>query len=288
MFDIAVIGSGPAGVSAVICAKALNKSCLWISSGESSEKVKKAELIKNYPGIPSITGENFAKALYDHAVGMGAELTKGVATAIYNMESHFVIAVKEKTYTAKSVILALGVSTKKKIENEDLFVGRGVSYCATCDGFLFKNKNIAVLIESEKYVHEVDFLSEIAKKVYLIPTYSKNIVCAENVEIINDVPVKLEGGMRLEKIVLSGGEITADGFFILRDSVSASTLLPNLKTENGRIVVDRNMCTNVKGVFACGDCTGTPYQYAKAVGEGNVALHSAVKYLAENNLKGER
>ena len=280
MYDIAVIGAGPAGVSAVINAMALNKSCLWISGAQKSDKVMRAELIKNYPAIPSITGEDFANALYDHAIGMGATLTEGVATAVYNMETHFIIAVKEQTYDAKCVILALGVATKKPLENEEDFVGRGVSYCATCDGFLYKNKDIAVLITDKKYEHEVEFLSGVANKVYLLATYNDCSVSGENITRVNSIPVGVKGRMRLEQVVLKDGEIAVDGLFVLRDSVSPKTLLSGLEIKDGKIVVDRDMKTSVKGVFACGDCTGAPYQYAKAVGEGNVALHSAIKYLA--------
>jgi thioredoxin reductase (NADPH) len=137
-----------------------------------------------------------------------------------------------------------------------------------------------VLITDKKYEHEVEFLSGVANKLYLLATYNDCSVSGENITRLNSIPVGVKGRMRLEQVVLKDGEIAVDGLFVLRDSVSPKTLLSGLEIKDGKIVVDRDMKTSVKGVFACGDCTGAPYQYAKAVGEGNVALHSAIKYLA--------
>lgn len=127
----------------------------------------------------------------------------------------------------------------------------------------------------------MEYLSEIAGKVYYIPTY-KAAVERENIEKVADRVVEIVGEEKAEGIRLSGGEvINVDGVFCLRNSVALSALLPKLTAENGHITVDRKMATNLPGIFAAGDCTGRPYQYAKAVGEGNVAAHSVIEYLAE-------
>lgn len=130
--------------------------------------------------------------------------------------------------------------------------GRGVSYCATCDGDLYRGKTIGVICNAARFEHEVKYLAELAEK------RADGIQCRD------------------------GSVIKIDGVFCLRDGISLSTLLPGLALENGHIVVSRQMETNLPGVYAAGDCTGRPYQYAKAVGEGNVAAHSLIRYLAES------
>ena len=127
---------------------------------------------------------------------------------------------------------------------------------------------------------EVDFVSELASKVYYIPMYKTDYVGNENVEIVNDKPVEIQGAFKANKLILKNREIETDGIFLLKDSISPGQLVPGLKVENGHIEVDRNMKTNLPGCFAAGDCVGKPYQYIKAAGEGNIASLSAASYLA--------
>jgi thioredoxin reductase (NADPH) len=157
-----------------------------------------------------------------------------------------------------------------------------VSYCATCDGFLYKDKTIGVLCTSKEMEHEIEYLASLAKKVYLVALYKDVGITAENVELVQGMPLSIDGVKRVEKWTFKDKEIPLDGIFMLKNAVTPSVLVGGLKTENGQIVVDRMCATNLKGCFAAGDCTGRPYQYAKAVGEGNVAAHSVNAYLAEN------
>lgn len=281
MYDIAIIGSGPAGVSAAINAKLLGKSFIWFGSSAVSKKVERAELIKNYPGLPDITGEKLAEALYNHARSMGAELTEEVVTGVYETGNFYTLIAANRDCEAKTVILCIGAETAKPIEGESRFLGRGVSYCATCDGFAYKGKKIAVLCTDKRFEHEVEYLCSLAEKVYAIPLYKGYAINSANAEIILKQPLKIEGGTRVEKVAFKDGEIRVDGVFLLRNAVSAGTLLHGLKIENGHIVTDKNCATNLHGVFAAGDCTGRPYQYVKSAGEGNVAVHSAVDFIAE-------
>jgi thioredoxin reductase (NADPH) len=185
-------------------------------------------------------------------------------------------------FEAKTVIIATGVEAVKPIPGELEFVGRGVSYCATCDGFLYKGKTIGVLCTTKDLEHEIEYLADLAEKVYLIPLYKNVELKAENVEIIQRKPKAIEGGMKAEKLVFEDREVAVDGIFMLKQAVAPSVLLYGLNTEEGHIIVDRACRTNLPGCFAAGDCTGRPYQYVKAAGEGNVAAHSAVEYLAGN------
>jgi thioredoxin reductase (NADPH) len=206
------------------------------------------------------------------------------------MKSNFVTMTQSgETYESKTVIVASGVDNLKEIDGETEFLGRGVSYCATCDGFLYKDKTIAVLCTSKDLEHEITYLANFAKKVYVIPLYKNPQITAENAEIIVKKPIAIEGGMKVEKIVFSRletaelKEISVDGMFILKESVSPSALVAGIETDNGHVKIQRDCSTNLKGCFAAGDCTGRPYQYAKAVGEGNVAAHSVSAYLAAQN-----
>lgn len=281
MYDIAIIGSGPAGVSAAINAKILNKSFIWFSSHATSKKVGRAELIKNYPGLPDISGEQLAWALKNHAESMGIKLCEEVVTGVYDTDGKFTLLAGNKDYEVKTVILCLGVEATKPVEGEEQFLGRGISYCATCDGMLYKGKNIAVVCTDKRFEPEVEFLCSIAHTCAVFPMYKGYEIKAENAQIILKSPTKFTGDMRIREVHFKDGKIDTDGVFILKGAISPSTLVHGLEVAEGHVKVDRACATNVRGVFAAGDCTGRPYQYAKAIGEGNIALHSAVEYLSK-------
>lgn len=283
MYDVAIIGSGPAGISAAINLKVLGKNFIWLSSRTVSKKVSSAELIKNYPGLPDISGSQLSWTLQNHYEGMGIKLFEEVVTGIYQTDGYFTLLAEDKEYKAKAVILCLGVQSASSFEGEEQFLGRGVSYCATCDGFLYKDKTIAIYCTDKKFEHEMQYLCNLAKTAYVFPMYKNCEINCANAHILLKQPVKLSGDMRLRKVELKDEQLEVDGMFILRGFVSPSTLLHGLNIEEGHIAVNCNLSTNIEGVFAAGDCTGRPYQYAKAAGEGNVAAHSAVEYLA--NLK---
>ncbi len=281
MYDCTIIGGGPAGVSAAINLKLLNKSFLWFSSRAVSKKVERAELIKNYVGFPSITGEELGKAFLKHAESLGIEMCEDVVTGVYETDGYFTLLAQDKQYETKTVILCTGVETSKPIDGEEEFLGRGVSYCATCDGFLYKGKKIAVLCTDKKFENEAEFLCDIAEKAYVIPLYKGYEIKSANAQFVLKKPISFSGDLRLRRINFKDESIDIDGAFILRGSVSPSLLLHGIATENGHIAVKRDCSTNISGVFAAGDCTGRPYQYAKAVGEGNIAAHSVVDYLGK-------
>ena len=278
--DIAIIGSGPAGISAAINAKIRSKSFLLFGSGLST-KVELSEKIDNYPAIFGVTGHELNEQFNVHMKKMGIEITEERVTSIYNMGEFFYILADQKAFEASCVILATGAETVKPIEGEREFLGLGVSYCATCDGGLYKNRTIAVVCENNEMEEEVHYLAELADKIYYFPKF-KSELDAENVELIDKKIKSVNGVERVEKIVLKDEkEIEVDGVFFLKEAVSADVLLKGLAIENGYIVVDHDMKTNIKGCFAAGDCTGRPFQIAKAVGEGNTAALSAFSYLAE-------
>lgn len=182
--------------------------------------------------------------------------------------------------------MATGVTSAATVENEDTFLGKGVSYCATCDGGLYKGKKIAVICTNPRFEHEVRYLSELAETLYFFPTYKRDKSgFSDNVTMTESFPASAEGDKRLSEILLKNGErIDVSALFCLRDCISPNTLLTGLEVNNGHIVTDRGMRTNLSGCFACGDCTGRPYQYVKAAGEGNTAALSVVEML---DLRGQ-
>ena len=282
MYDCIIIGTGPAGLSAALNLKTYKKSFVWFGSKNLSDKVQKAEKITNYPGFPELTGQELFAHFEDHIQSAGLSITEKTVTNVMSAGNYYMVLADNEIYEAKTLILAMGVMTAKLLKGEDALLGRGVSYCATCDGMFYKDKEIAVLCNDPKYEHEVEYLADLAAKVTYFPLFSDSQVKKENVTISKDFPVEVNGIDRVTGLTLKSGEtLSVDGIFCLRNAIAPSKLIPGLEIENGHIVVDRAQKTNLAGCFAAGDCTGRPYQYTKAVGEGNVAAHSCISYLAE-------
>ena len=280
MVDCIIIGSGVAGISAALTLKANGKTALIFGSKALSEKIEKAELIQNYPGLSNVTGKGFVAALKQQLEDAKIEIIEEKVSGVYAMKEKFAVATQQGgMYESKSVVLACGVESVKQIEGEDTYLGRGVSACATCDGFLYKGKTIAVFCTSKRLEHEIGYLADIAEKVYLIPMYKGVEIARENVEIIRKMPTKIDGAKRVERVCFGQDEIAIDGMFVLRECTSPAILVGGLDMQDGHVKVNRDMSTNLKGCYAAGDCTGRPYQYAKAVGEGNVAAHSVSEFL---------
>lgn len=282
IYDAAIIGTGPAGISAALNLQIHGKNFVWFGSRNLSDKITKAERISNYPGLSRVTGEAFADAMKQQIEEMGIEIVEQMVNSIKSFGKHYAIMAGNEYYEAKTILLATGIANVGTLPMEQELVGKGISYCATCDGELYRGREIAVICNKARFEHEVSYLAGLASKVYYFPLYQNVGVEGENIQRME---VRARGFLkekRLAGVELSNGEIlNVDGVFCLRDAVSLATLLPKVETEDGHIQVDRHMATNVKGVYAAGDCTGRPYQYTKAVGEGNVAAHSMIEYLAE-------
>lgn len=280
--DIAIIGSGPAGISAAINAQIRHKSFCLFGSNSLSDKVQRSEQIANYPGLPDITGPELNRHLMEHLKKAEVPITEKRITGVYNMGGYFALLSDQEMFEATTVILATGVEAAKPIVGERELVGRGVSYCATCDGNLYRGKTIAVVCDNAPMEEEVEYLAGLAGKVYYYPQFKGSEFAAENVEILIS-PLKeifSEDGRVSGVRCRDEREIKLDGVFFIKQSVSPAVLLAGLAMEENRVAVDRTMATSVKGCFAAGDCVGGPYQIAKAVGEGNIAAHSAFAWLA--------
>ena len=278
-YDIAIIGTGPAGLSAAITAKIRNKKILLIGNPNFSDKVQKAHQIHNYLGLPAISGKDLAKAFENHINSMDITITEGKVNAVYPMGSYFGLQVSQDIYEAETVIVATGIVTGKAFKGENELLGRGVSYCATCDAPLYRNKTVAVIGYSPKEESEAEFLAEVCEKVLYIPMYKEETKLSDKVTIINEKPTAVIGENKVKSLQTEKNNYEVDGIFILRDSIPPSQLVSGLEIKDNHIVVNLQMETNIKGCFACGDIVGRPYQYIKAAGQGNIAGLSAVAYL---------
>lgn len=282
-YDIAIVGSGPAGLEAAVNAKIRNKNTIIFGSEDFSQKLVKAPKINNFLGFYNVTGNELKDHFKNHLDSMGISITTERINNIYAMGEYFALMVNEKMYEAKTVILASGIEYMKPIKGEEEFLGKGVGYCATCDAPLYKEKTVVIIGYNKESVEETNYVNEIAGKVYFIPMFKGEYSLDEGVELVKDKPLEITGDDRVNKVILTNDEIITDGVFVLKDSVSPGQLMPGLMMDGEHIKVDRNMKTNLEGCFAAGDCIGKPYQYMKAAGEGQIAALSAVSFLAQKD-----
>lgn len=264
-YDIIVIGGGAAAASAVLTAKNRGKSIAVIMNGEETSSLFKAERITNYPGLPPMSGSEMT-ALFRRQIEENADVViRGRALNVLPMDESFGVAVGNDFYQCRSLIIAAGITREKLYPGESEYLGRGVSYCATCDGMLYRGKTVAVIGNGREAEEDAAFLESIGCRV---------------IRLRENGRYEIKGGVKANCVLFRGEEFAVDGVFIIKDTVSVTRLVPGLSYENGGIVTECDMSTSVPGVFAAGDCTGKPYQLAKAVGEGNIAALSACDYLS--------
>lgn len=282
-YDIIVLGSGPAGLSAAVTARGRNKSVLVIGNRWQDSPLARAERVDNYLGMPGMTGMEMLEAFQRHAQEMGVEMVTGKVLSIMEWEG-FHLTVGSQLYQGSALILAPGVVRQAKFPGEETYLGRGVSYCATCDGMLYRNKPVAVVGRSKDAPHEAAYLKSIGcQVVYVAPKRPDQL--EEDIPFLQAAKLAVKGEQTVTALEADGADIPVNGVFILREAVAPGDLLPGLTLEKGAIQVDRSMATSVPGVFAAGDATGAPLQVSKAVGEGLIAALSACEYLDRNGSK---
>lgn len=280
MYDVAIIGTGPAGLSAAINLKLHNKEIIWFGFRDMSVKVEKSEKIANYPGVPMTSGAELNALFKAQAEELGLEIEDKKVTNIMPAGDYFMLLANNDMYEAKAVLFAIGSVPARGFTGESEFLGRGVSYCATCDGFLYQGKTIAVFCGDKRYEHEVEYLAGVAEKVYLSTSYRDTSIDLPNVELLSGGIREINGDLKVRSIKLASGDnLDVDGVFILRNAVAPATIMPGLELDGPHIAVNRQCETNLAGCYAAGDCTGRPYQITKAVGEGNIAAHAILEYI---------
>jgi thioredoxin reductase (NADPH) len=284
-YDIAIVGSGPAGLAASINAKIRNKNIILFGARSGSDKLAKAPSIDNYLGIYDVSGAELRNKFINHINEMEIEITAERVNNVYDMGEYFALAVGDKTYEATTVIIATGVQYGRMLKGEEEYLGKGVGYCATCDAGLYRDRVVAVIGYNHEGEEDANFLSEIASKVYYIPMYNLTNTLDYSIEIINDKPMEIKGEKLVNKLVLKDRVLDIDGVFVIKDSVSPSYMVPGLEVEGPHIKTDREMRTNIDGLYAAGDCAGKPYQYLKSAGQGQMAVSSAISQLDKLRIK---
>ena len=264
-YDVLVIGGGPAGLSAAQNVRARGKTALVVSNPLEENPLWKAKEVDNYLGLPRLSGAELLTAFQRHAESSGAEFLEGRALSALRSGESWYVSVGNTMVQGKAVVLAAGVVRGKKLPGEAELLGRGVSYCATCDGMLYRGKRVAVQGWTPSAEKEAAFLEGIGCQVLYL---DKPRDCA------------IRGAEKVEAVTCGGVTEAVEAVFLLRPAMAPGDLFPGLETGGGFVAVDREMRTNLPGVFAAGDCTGGPLQVSKAVGEGLTAGQKAAAFAA--------
>ena len=269
-YDVIVIGGGPAGLSAAVQARVRNKSVLVVSSPTADLPLWRAERIDNYLGLPGLSGAELMERFESHAKLLGVERRTGRALNAMPMDGGFFVAVDSDVVEGGALVLTSGVSQGPALPGELEHLGAGVSYCATCDGMLYRNKDVVVVGKSAHAPEEANYLHNLGCRVTYVSAKAPEGLDPA-IPAVQAKRLAILGEGKVSGVEADGNPIPCDGVFLLRSAVAPAQLLPGLELEGPYIRVDRNMATNLPGVFAAGDCTGLPLQISKAVGEGLIA-----------------
>jgi thioredoxin reductase (NADPH) len=292
MFDIIIVGAGPAGLTAALYALRANKKVLVLEAKNYGGQIINANKIENYPGLPNILGFDFATILYNQVKNLNCEIKY---ETVVRIEEDKTVITNKNTYKAKAIILATGSENRKlNIKKENEFVGKGVSYCATCDGNFYKNKVVAVLGGGNTALEDALYLSNLASKVYLIhrrdvfkgeKKYIDELQKIENVKLIlNSNIVSIEGNDKLEEIIIQNveGETTTlkvDGLFIAIGQEPKNEVFSNLVSLNkqGYFLSKDGVHTDKEGIYVAGDAREKKVrQITTAVSDGTIAAITAI------------
>lgn len=286
MYDVIILGAGPAGVSASLYCKRANKKVLMIHSGESG--LCKAHKIENYYGFENgISGEELYNIGIKQAQNIGVETVEEEVIKVEMDNGFFKVVTTEKDYESKTVILAIGAKKNTlKIQGIQEFEGKGVSYCAICDGFFYRNKNVVVIGNGNYAISETNDLVNVASKITILTNgESAPEFRADNVDIVTKSIKEISGENRVEEVRFQDDStLKTDGVFVAQGTAGATEFAKKLGLliKNNKIVVDENMQTNIKGIYACGDCTGGLLQVSKSVYEGTKAGLAVIEYVNNN------
>ena len=270
MYDLLIIGGGPAGLSAAMTARNRNLSVCVICGGAADSALHKAGHVTNYPGVPDVSGPALLETMTQQARDLGADILRERALSAMPMGKTFGVSAGKEFAEGRALLLATGIAQRGTFPGETDYLGRGVSYCVTCDGMLYRGKKVCV----------VGFTSDTQEEADLLRTMG----CDTEVFTSRAAKYAVLGGERVTALSVNGAEHPCEAVFILRPAAAPDTLLAGLAMDGVHVAVDKaTMKTSVKGVFAAGDCTGKPYQIAKAVGDGNIAALSAAQYIEERS-----
>ncbi len=285
-YDVLIIGAGPAACSAALTLKNRGLTALLTYTTEGA--LSKAHQVDNYPGMVGMSGAEMLATFRKEVLSQGQDIEKAQVTTILPMGKTFSCLVKNDIISVKGVIFASGIQRAKTLLNESELLGRGVSYCATCDGMLYKKQPMIVISSNAEGVEEANFLSTLSDNVtYLKERAHDTSLLHEKIRVVDSKPLEILGDKKAEGVRTDKGDLLASGIFVFRDAVAPTLLLKGLETKGSAIMHDDKMRTNIPNVFVAGDAGGAPYQIGKAVGEGNIAALSFAEDNKEENNKKE-
>lgn len=288
MYDIIIIGAGIAGLTAAIYASRANKKVLVLEKKNYGGRIVSAEHVKNYPGFMDISGVDLATNLYEQATSFGTKLIFETVRGIIDGNIKKVVTDKN-TYECKSIIIATGLERKNLgITGEKELVGKGISYCASCDGNFYKDKVVAVVGGGKTAIEDALYLSNIASKVYLISRSEiEEKPNKDNIEVLTNTTIdKINSSDKLDSITLSNGsDLVIDGLFISIGFESSNEEFDSvIKQDDNGYIIANNTHTNIDGVFAAGDCIKKDLrQLVTAASDGAIAATEAINYLGKRD-----
>lgn len=279
-YQIAIIGTGPAGISAALSCKSRNKDFVIIGPREGSRKISLAKKVDNYLGLEGLSGIDLNHSFISTITKNAFNHISAEVNTIYSLPEGFFIELKNGSMIeAEAVVVAIGMNPSKKIKGEDTFLGNGISYCPTCDANLYKGKDVAVIGYNQEALDEAEFLASITNSVTFVNLTGKKIELSDTIKIVEEKALEFVGEDKIESLKLETTDLVADGYFVIRDAQGPDEIIPGIELDGNHVAVKRDFSTNLPGLFACGDLVGLPYQIAKAVGEGNIAGISASRFI---------
>ncbi|MCD8211715.1 MAG: FAD-dependent oxidoreductase [Oscillospiraceae bacterium] len=284
MTDVIVIGGGPAGLSAAVNIRARDRSVLVISNPIEDNPLYLAPRIDNYPGLPGISGAQLLERLKEHADRSGAELFRGSAQAVMpSGKDGFIVSAGGETVQASAVVIATGVRREKELPGERELLGKGVSWCATCDGRLFRGRDVVVVGLSPDAPEEAAYLQDLGCRVTYVSEKTPDDL-PEGIPMVRARDIAIQGEQTVTSVRAGETVIPCQGVFVLRRTFALNDLFPQLTLRDGYVITERPyLAAGVPGVFACGDCTGPLHQAAAAVGQGQAAGLGAAAYIQNLN-----
>lgn len=292
-YDVIIIGAGPAGISASIYLKRANVNCLLLESDAPGGLLNKIHKIENYPGFTDDTGSILAFRMYSQVENLGIDLKIEKVINIKSTNDSYEVFTKNNTFISKYIIIATGRTPKKlEVKNSEKYEGKGISYCAVCDGALYRNKDIAIVGGGNAAIDTANYMSSIANKIYIINRSNnlradqkgqEEIKKLENVNVLYNTNLKdiIGDDTGVQGVVLEDGtKINLNGIFICIGQTNNSAFYQNLnlKTDNKGIVVDKDLKTTANNVYACGDSISKDlYQVVTATSEGAMVASNIIK-----------
>ncbi len=283
-YDIAVIGGGPAGVSAAITASSKGRKVILFEAHGFSPRLRSVAKITDYMGIPEVSGSELMDAFVNHLRKTDVDVVESKIISLREVGMGFELGTPHGDYTADAVVLATGISRSNLIPGEKEFLGRGVSYCSIVDGPKFKGKRVAAIATVPDAMYEVEYLADQCEHVFFFPRYAGFVPPKKkNITVVLDKPDEITGTDKVTGLRAENDFYNVQGAFVFRATDPLNSFLPGLEIRGRSIYVDDQAQTNIEGVFAGGDCTGQPWQVNRAAGQGQKAALSAIRYLARRD-----